>query len=135
MRILFVLSFLILSIVPISSAASGEDDIIAGIVVPFFEALKAGDANAIGSYLGGNLQNRMKPLLHENQDYPSFLRERYEGARLETTTTTSEQGGALSVGLRILYSSGATECLSLVLSKDENNTWKIVEEVVSPSPC
>jgi ketosteroid isomerase-like protein len=131
MRYIVVMSFIILSIIPIPSAASGED-VFVEIVTPFFDALKAGDVDAVVTYLGGDIKNRVLPLLKGNQDYPSFLRQQYLGAIIEKTEINSEKNGDLLVGVRIRRARIATEHVSLVLRKDENNTWKIVEQVLSP---
>ena len=105
-----------------------QESVVDGTVLPFFEALKAGDVKSIEGYLGEPLAVEVNTLLRDNQDYPSLLRQRYEGAYSGVTSVRELPGGEVIVDLEINYPARQAEYLRLRVVEGASGIWKIVEQ-------
>jgi len=93
-------------------------------VKAYFEAMKNGDVQTMKSYMGGKLYQRRKVLLEKNQKYPEFLIGFYEGAELEVLDV---QGDIVHIGIQ--FPNGSKRQHRLVMQKDPDGQWRIVDEL------
>lgn len=104
------------------------------IVFPFFEALKNGDVSSIKRYVAGDMYERKKVLLEQNQEYPEFLRNYYQGVEFYVQKA-SESGRYLIVDIEIEYPSGDYGSGKLYLQQinditsgiNKTEIWRIID--------
>lgn len=119
---------------PVSSDLSR--DITNNTLIPYFEALKAGDVTAIKNYISGEIYFRSKKLLEENDYYPEFLRNFYDGMSFEVDEIVESDGDVIAKIL-VEFPSGSRGIINLLLRKepldpygqDATEIWKVVKEV------
>lgn len=102
-------------------------DPINGTVLPFFDALGAGDVQRIETYLTGDFAKAMSPILRDNQAYPDTLRDQYEGSRVQIGDITGSEF-RLFVEVLVSFNDGKSSTVLLTLIKQEDDTWKIVDQ-------
>lgn len=121
---------------------SEASQIVGEVAIPYITALQTGDVKTLERLIDGHLAVTLGTLLRDNQEYPSFLREKFGRNRLLDTKsilerkvsegfvkTANEQG----VGSLLIEMSQPNDSLmSLQLSFDKNKSgkWKVVDQKV-----
>jgi hypothetical protein len=101
--------------------AAGENKIkihdpeISEICNELFDALKSGDTVALALLFEGELFENNRELLEQNEGYPEFLRDYYEGASFKILETTPDGDGVM-VGFTIDFPDGRREARYLHLA-------------------
>jgi len=111
-----------------STAFTVELTIVDTTISPFFDALKNGDVNSIEAYIDDPLYSEIKVLLHNNQGYPDFLRQRYANSYLEIINIVTASDDHKIVYIDIHFSPTGKQSLELQLNKAASGTWKITEQ-------
>jgi len=93
----------------------------------FFNALKTGDVTVVDSYIGGRLQQRIRPLLLNNPGYPQLLRDHYAGSSMSIINSRSVSDKVL-VDVQINFSDKTEEQIIFYLKLDDTGDWKIIEQ-------
>ena len=124
----FLRTAVFLFITMLITTSYAQEPIIDNTIMPFFEAMKTGNVQSIGKYLGEPLSNEVRVLLSDNKNYPNFLRQRYENASSEVTQVRKLPGGEIIVNLKIYFPVRATEFLRLRIVENSNGESKIVEQ-------
>ena len=110
------------------------DDLLSEIVLPFFNALKAGDVDSIKRYIAGDMYESKKVLLEQNKEYPEFLRNYYRGVEFYKEDI-AEDGGYIIVDITIEYPNGDYGSGKLYLWQIKDikqgihvpGSWKIID--------
>jgi hypothetical protein len=119
--------------IPASDALYTE--IVNGTVLPYFSALKDGDVGAIKKYIAGNLYEKYKVLLEQNEEYPAYLRKYYQGVEFQTGEAVMIDNDVI-VEIVSEFPDGRRNQGRLILSKDSQGTpadlngsatWKIIK--------
>lgn len=97
-------------------------------IVPFFHALKKGDVGAIKGYLAGDMYEKNKVLLEQNEEYPNFLKNFYHGAVFQVKKVVKAKE-IIFVDVMVTfpggYQSGAKLQLEERKSGKKADTWEI----------
>jgi len=123
MRKAYVVVFSLLLSVP----CFAQNDPIDNTVQLFFDALKTGDVVVVDSYIGGSLQQRIRPLLLSNPGYPQLLRDHYAGASMSIINSKSVSDKVL-VDVQIKFFDNTKEQVIFYLKLDDEGNWKIIEQ-------
>lgn len=100
------------------------------IVIQYFEAAQTGDVETMKQLIAGSFYNRRKVLLEENEGYPNFLIEHYEGTKVQLSNVVIKKDNMVAVvGVKLLFADGGVDTTKLLLKRDTGGTWKIVEEM------
>lgn len=123
MRRLSILTLLLLTLPVIASAARLTATETAAM---YFDAVTDGDTVTIRKLTASPLLDELKPLLTRNEDYPAFLRDRYQGAVAEIGSVTGGTDDEQAVVLRVGYPDGHVSTIRLTLEKQKSGKWKVV---------
>ena len=99
-------------------------------VTRYITALTEGNTSEMTAYLGGRLYSKRKVLLEQNESYPEFLSNLYEGAEfyfLEPKITHFDPL-QYEVEVQFQYPDGNYMGIRLILAKNSLDEWKIVDE-------
>jgi hypothetical protein len=153
-----LLSYLIMGVLLIGSgslsyAEAGPN----GTVIKFYKASKNGDVETMKHLIAGQFYNSRKVLLNENRGYPTFLRKYYGGSKMQVVYTVigndplvkknhpklyerhyrktkiraSKNVVFAVVGVKHLFKEGSNIDTKLLLMKDNNDIWHIVDEILA----
>ena len=100
-------------------------------LIVYFKALKNGDVETIKKCIAGDYYKKYKVLLEENQSYPEFLRNFYQGAEFDIVNTTKGNNDDVIVQVQTYFADGSTAHNKLRLKNFNKDGWKIVEEIVN----
>lgn len=108
--------------------------VVTNIVLPFLDALKKGDVDLIKHIIAGEIYEKKRVLLEENEEYPEFLRNYYHDVEFYIEKT-AESGDYIVVHVLIEFSNGEEGNVKIFVGKDINKgqgalgeaTWKIIE--------
>lgn len=102
------------------------------VLLPFFDALRKGDIDAIKDYITEDMFGRNKVLLEQNKEYPKFLRGFYRGAKFHIKRVSLGKNKIIcDVEVELANGSVSTSRLDLVLSSQVSDarygydSWKI----------
>jgi hypothetical protein len=92
-----------------------------------FDALRRGDLQTIKLYLSPVEYARYKVLFEQNKDYPRFLRNFYQGARLRVGQVDSVRSAKNEVigEFVIDFPNGETTITRMRLNRDKGGEWKV----------
>ena len=92
-----------------------------------FDALRDGDVQTIKRYLSPVEYARYKVLFEQNTDYPRFLRNFYQGARVRVGQIDSVRSAKNEVigELVIDFPNGETTITRMRLNRDKGGEWKV----------
>lgn len=121
-----ILSILIVSFIRVAAYASTPND----TVLLYFQALKNGDIGTIKELITGELYEKRKVLLEQNENYSEFLKKNYQYAEFEITGTTINDNGA-QINVEVNTPDGKRP-FTLLLKIDDQGTWKIFKEISEP---
>lgn len=122
---------IVLSLFNISLSAVADDVVVTDTVMPFFNALKQGDVNAIKTYIDDPLYSRIKVLLNDNKTYPDYLRKWYAGAIAEVVAITKTANGDYIVDLRIMSPDRPADINRLRIAENKEGSWKVVDQILA----
>ncbi len=99
-------------------------------VASYTEALRAGDTAAVKSHIGGRLYETREVLLDQNEDYPDFLRKRYDGAVFHISDELIDLGTqGLGIEIEVSFPSGHSSKGMAIVEQASDGSWEIVDEV------
>lgn len=103
---------------------------ITNTVLSYFTALKDGDINTIKVYISLDIYKKNKALLEQNEKYPEFLRNYYQGAEFEVAKVEKiDDNIIVTVVIKLAKNSLSVISLRLVKESSQgettNQTWKI----------
>jgi len=99
-------------------------------VVNYTEALRAGDTAGVKSCLGGHLYEKREVLLDQNEEYPDFLRNRYDGAVFRISNELTDMGPqGQGIALEVSFPTGHISKSMLIVEQAPDGLWQIVDEV------
>ena len=103
---------------------------ITNTVLSYFTALKNGDINTIKVYISLAIYNKNKALLEQNEKYPEFLRNYYQGAEFAVEKVEKiDDNIIVTVVIKLAKSSPGVISLRLVKESSQgeatNQMWKI----------
>lgn len=92
-----------------------------------FDALRRGDVQTIKLYLSPVEYAQYKVLFEQNKDYPRFLRNFYQGARVRVGQIDSVRSAKNEVigELVIDFPNGETTITRMRLNRDKGGEWKV----------
>lgn len=92
-----------------------------------FDALKRGDVRTIKLYLSEDEYAQYKVLFEQNKDYPRFLRNFYQGARVRVGQIDSVRSAKNEVigEFVIDFPNGETMITRMRLNRDQGGEWKV----------
>jgi hypothetical protein len=99
-------------------------------VVNYTEALRAGDTAGVKAYIGGRLYENREVLLDQNEEYPDFLRKRYDGAVFHISDELidlGEQGHGIAI--EVSFPTGHISKSMAIVEQAQDGSWEIVDEV------
>jgi len=123
MRKAYIVFFSLLLSVPCFAQNDSTDN----TVQLFFNALKTGDVEVVDSYIGGSLQQRIRPLLLSNPGYPQLLRDHYVGASM-SIINSKPISDKVRVDVQINFFDNTEEQIIFYLKLDDEENWKIIEQ-------
>lgn len=99
-------------------------------VTRYTEALQSGDTIAVKALIGGRLYQKKELLLDQNEEYPDFLRDFYEGAEFQVLGELIDVGPrGQGVAVEILFADGNSSEIIAIVERSPEGTWKVVDEV------
>ena len=96
-------------------------------VLSYFQALKNGDIETIKDLITGEMYEKRKVLLEQNENYSEFLKKVYQEAEFRINETNETDNDVL-VNVEVNTLNGKTE-FNLLLKKDMDGNWKIFKEI------
>ena len=117
--------FLIFNVVSIEAAGPNE------IVTKYFQALQEGNVRVVKNLISGNLYNKRRVLLEENQAYGDFLKEIYMDAHIQIIDVI-EKDKIANVTVEIEFHDGNRSLATLLLKQDKSQNWKVIDEIIIP---
>jgi len=99
-------------------------------VASYTEALQAGDTIAVKSCIGGRLYETREVLLDQNEEYPDFLRNLYDGAVFHISDELTDLGPqGQGVAIEVSFPDGHISKSVAIVEQAPNGKWEIVDEV------
>ena len=129
---IYLAAFLVLCLPMLAHTQGSEAGIgqAASIAMPiltsFFEALRNGDVNHLKNCMGGELYAQRRVLLEQNEGYPDFLRQLYQGVKFKVDRIDQEKNGDILVNVSIGFEDGRASASRLLLSKNDVGGYEIV---------
>jgi len=118
-------------LVVFNTLAFSTENTPAEIVQNYFLACENGDVSAMKPLIADHFYQRRKVLIEENKKYSEFLKSHYSGMQIEIVSTEVEsESGNAEVALKQIFPGGSSIDTTLVLKKNTDGVWKIVDEVL-----
>lgn len=115
-----------------SYAQDAQENVASETLMPFFNALKAGDSTKLLQYIDGPLHKRNKVLLQQNDNYGDLLKTKYEKAEFIINKIFPIDHEKLVADILIISPGGNTVKRKFILNKKEgSNSWKVIDEIRS----
>ncbi len=111
------------------SSANAEQNGPDNTVLQFYNATRNGDVEQMRELISGSYYNKRKAVLENNDSYPAFLIDNFQGSTTNIEASNIDdknQVAVVTVTTRFPDQSISTS--RLVLKKDGNGAWKIVDE-------
>jgi hypothetical protein len=109
---------------------SAEAEEPSDTVVNYTEALRAGDTAGVKSYIGGRLYEKREVLLDQNEEYPDFLRKRYDGAVFQISDELIDLGAqGQGIAIEVSFPTGHISKSIVIVEQAQDGSWEIVDEV------
>ena len=118
-----LLSFLMIGFSSLTANALEPND----TVISYFQALKAGDVKSIKNLITGELFDKRKVLLEQNENYPEFLKRHYQGAEFQIKAASIKDNNA-QINVEVNFPDGIRPFV-LFLIRDDAGNWKIFKEI------
>ena len=152
-----IILLFIFSLFPGFGQANAGSSGPADTVTSYFEASRNGDVNIMKTLMAGSFYEHRKVLLTNNKDYPEFLKKYYQGVRIAIVSSSiggidmvannypklyeryrRKGGDATAVGINGVavvtvsreFSDGRISNTEYLLKKDEQDNWKIYEQLL-----
>lgn len=124
----YILSLIAAFFFCISPADAGQNG-PADTVLQFFDASRNGDVAQMRELVSGSYYNRRKAVLENNDSYPAFLIDHFHGSttRIEESIIDDKNQIAV-VTVTTHFPNQGINTSRLILKKDGNGSWKIVDE-------
>lgn len=117
-----------------------HQELLDQVVLPFLEALQAGDAPRLEQLIGGKLALTLGKLLRKNTAYPDFLRQRYGETTVQEPIqimqhqqgdgpTSGRDSGPRLAAVHLQTPAGGHDDFLLTLEQDPQGMWKIIDKV------
>jgi ABC-type transporter MlaC component len=108
-----------------TNAVNGPDN----TVLQFFNASRNGDVEQMRELISGSFYNRRKAVLENNDTYPAFLVDHFRGTTTNIEKSTIDHKNQVAViTVTTHFPDQSINTSTLVLKKDGNGAWKIVDE-------
>ena len=112
----------------ISSAHAGQNG-PDNTVLQFFNASRSGDVEQMRELISGSYYNRRKAVLENNDSYPAFLVDHFNGSTTNIEASNIDHKSQVAVVTVTTHFPDKTINTSrLILKKDDSGAWKIVDE-------
>ena len=95
-------------------------------VSSFFNDLMNGDLNGIKQYISKEYYHKNRTLLDDNKEYPNFLKEYYQGAKMNLLNIYMA-GDNIMVDIEILFPNQTKGVYVIHLRQEDNISWKVIE--------
>lgn len=118
-----ILSLLMVSFIRVAAFASTPNDTVS----LYFQALKNGDVRTIKDLITGNLYEKRKVLLEQNENYSEFLKKLYQYTEFQINETTIKDSNA-KINVEVNSPDGKRPFI-LFLKIDDEGNWKIYKEM------
>lgn len=123
-----ILSLFAAFLICIGSAHAGQNG-PDQTVLQFFNASRNGDVEQMRELISGSYYNRRKAVLESNDSYPAFLMDHFHGTTTTIAGSTIDHKNQVAVVTATTRFPDKTINTSrLILKKDDNGAWKIVDE-------
>jgi len=96
--------------------AEANQSQITQVLNDMFEALREGDTTTLRHLFAGEMYQKYKVLLENNEGYPDFLRTYYKGAAFEITKVVPHSDGFLAK-FSIIHQTGKKEDVEILLAR------------------
>jgi hypothetical protein len=116
----------VLIIVPLVQS-SADEGVFATTVEPFLVALQDGDIPALKSYMSGELFSNITQAAQQDEDYGSFLRQRYANATF-SSVVKQETDKQMLVSVDVNFAGEGSSPFELVVEKDGAGIWHVVDQ-------
>ena len=123
--ILSLMAALFFCISPADAGQNGPDN----TVLQFFDASRNGDVAQMRQLVSGSYYNRRKAVLENNDSYPAFLIDHFHGSTTNIEASIIDDKNQIAVvTVTTHFPNQSINTSRLVLKKDSNSSWKIVDE-------
>ena len=111
------------------SLANAEQNGPDNTALQFFDASRNGDVEQMRELISGSYYNRRKAVLENNDSYPAFLVEHFQGSTTSIETSDIDQKNQVAVvTVKTRFPDQSINTSRLILKIDSNGAWKIVDE-------
>ena len=123
--ILSLIATLFFCISPADAGQNGPDN----TVLQFYNASRNGDVAQMRELVSGSYYNRRKAVLENNESYPAFLMDHFHGSTTNIEKSIIDDKNQIAVvTVTTHFPNQSINTSRLVLKKDGNGSWKIVDE-------
>ena len=123
--ILSLIATLFFCISPADAEQNGPDN----TVLKFYNATRNGDVAQMRELVSGSYYNRRKAVLENNDSYPAFLMDHFHGSTTNIEKSIIDNKNQIAVvTVTTHFPNQSINTSRLVLKKDGNGSWKIVDE-------
>ncbi len=123
--ILSLIATLFFCISPADAEQNGPDN----TVLQFFNASRNGDVEQMRELISGSYYNKRKAVLENNDTYPAFLIDHFQGTTTNIEASNIDDKNQVAVVTATTrFPDQSINTSRLVLKKDGNSPWKIVDE-------
>jgi hypothetical protein len=123
--ILSLIATLFFCISPADAEQNGPDN----TVLQFYNATRNGDVVQMRELVSGSYYNRRKAVLENNDSYPAFLMDHFHGSTTNIEKSIIDDKNQIAVvTVTTHFPNQSINTSRLVLKKDGNGSWKIVDE-------
>ena len=123
--ILSLIATLFFCISPADAEQNGPDN----TVLQFYNATRNGDVVQMRELVSGSYYNRRKAVLENNDSYPAFLMDHFHGSTTNIEKSIIDNKNQIAVvTVTTHFPNQSINTSRLVLKKDGNGSWKIVDE-------
>ena len=110
---------------PANAEQSGPDH----TVLEFFNASRNGDVEQMRELISGSYYNRRKAVLENDESYPAFLVDHFHGSTTNIEASNIDHNNRVAVVTVTTHFPDKTiNTTRLILKKEGNGAWKIVDE-------
>ncbi|MFZ7127499.1 MAG: hypothetical protein ACOWWM_15185 [Desulfobacterales bacterium] len=98
-------------------------------IIPFYNALKAGDLNKARSFVGGSVLARLDRNMKSNGNYPTFIKSHYQNRALSSVELDLATHRKAVATIALEGPQNTNETIRWILEKQANGKWLIVDEM------
>lgn len=115
-----------LLVVPLIQS-SADEGVLATTVEPFLAALQAGDIPSLKLYVSGDLYANITQAAQQDEDYGSFLRQRYANATF-SSAVKQETEKQMLFSVNVNFAGDGSSLFELLVEKDRAGDWRIIDQ-------